>query len=236
MKYSQTYMSETQFSEAIALWYYCKINNLDFFKIIKNRKNINNFPDFIIDDDTYLEVARVSNEVMAKQEKDVQIVFSSNDKENKVGEMNTKLLKDYKDSHNIYFKEIDGVVYAFKSISTNDISNSLFKQRIVEKYKKYTENSKNIKENHKLDLFLVSHLTLKDEKICHLYEWYKNDKSSLYFDNVYLLYLNELNNILIMNRNRFEIIEGIKKDYKDEDIFKLICNLKWLKEDKFIIK
>ncbi len=35
MKYSQTYMSETQFSEAIALWYYCKINNLDFFKIIK---------------------------------------------------------------------------------------------------------------------------------------------------------------------------------------------------------
>ena len=128
------------------------------------------------------------------------------------------------------------MVYAFKSISTNDISNSLFKQRIVEKYKKYTENSKNIKENHKLDLFLVSHLTLKDEKICHLYEWYKNDKSSLYFDNVYLLYLNELNNILIMNRNRFEIIESIKKDYKDEDIFKLICNLKWLKEDKFIIK
>lgn len=231
MKYNQKFYSTTEYNEAIALSHYCKINNLDFYNIIKSRKDKNSFPDFKINDRLCLEVARISNNTIGKREGDVQEVFGS-EKDNKVVEINSKLSKKYKGNHRIYFKNINNVTCGIYRDFCSKAYAIFCAATIIKKYKKYVKNKKDIN----VDLFLICHSAIKEEDLRNLYNWYTNEKCSSYFNNVYLLYLSNLNNILIMGKGRFEIIDNIKKEYKDEEIFKLICDLNWLKEEKYINK
>ena len=67
-KYKQKLLTKTEYVEALALYYYCAINNIDFKSAINNRKveDLNNFPDFIVDG-KYLEVARASSKRTANR-------------------------------------------------------------------------------------------------------------------------------------------------------------------------
>lgn len=92
-KYNQSLLIKTEYVEALALYYYCKFNNLDFEKEISKRKkeDLNNFPDFAINS-TFLEVTRAIDQVEGKQQKDITDVFGKHN----TAEIVSKRIRNWK--------------------------------------------------------------------------------------------------------------------------------------------
>ena len=73
----------TEYAEAVALKLYCFICNYSFDDLISKRRleNLCAFPDFIISNNSFLEVTRSLDEICGKQNSDIAEVFDSFNKQ-----------------------------------------------------------------------------------------------------------------------------------------------------------
>lgn len=183
-KYHQSLLIKTEYVEALALYYYCNFNGLNFEKEISKRKkeDLNNFSDFVINS-TLLEVARAMDQVEGKQQKDITDVFGKHNTAEIVSKKNKELEKfKGKNSHHINFGVKEGIAYAIPDLRSYHSLAGQIKTAINEKYEKYKSR---IIENE-LDLFVISYNCIDDESIDEIFNWYKNKKELINFLRMYM--------------------------------------------------
>lgn len=229
-KYDQSVFKTPQYAEALALYFYCKYNSLDFYNEIKKRRknDLNNFPDFIISD-RWLEVVRAMDELGGKQQNDITDVFGKLNPLKEIENKKRELEKYNNSDHCITFRQIDGHVYSETNLEDQQSLIIKITNKIQSKYTKY--NNRIISE--KLDLFVVLYIMLEEDSINEFVSWYKENELSHFFDNVYILFPSEEKNcVLKINLVNCEkkLISSIDKN----ELAELIFNLKWLDKEKYI--
>lgn len=236
LKYKQKLLATTEYVEALALYYYCDINNIDFKSIINKRKveDLNNFPDFIVNDKN-LEVARASSKKTGKQQIDITDVFDRKDTIEDIDDLN-KEFSQYKgdNSHDITFYKYDDVIYAVTDIDEPKLVIEDIKKVILNKYGKY----KNKEIDKDIDLFIICYRCLDDNSLKELFDWYSNTEYiNNFFKNIYVRFLSledeKLTYILKMDKLNFSIINQFNHIDKNE-LADTIFNLGWLNRKDYI--
>lgn len=235
-KYNQSLLIKTEYVEALALYYYCKFNNLDFEKEISKRKkkDLNNFPDFAINS-TFLEVTRAIDQVEGKQQKDITDVFGKHNTAEIVSKKNKELEKfKGKNSHHIKFGVQDGIAYAIPDLRNYHSLVDRIKNAVNEKYEKYKSR---IIENE-LDLFVISYNCIDDESIDEIFNWYKNNKElTNFFANVYVRYLSQDNEnpVYVVKMNKSECInKPVDCTLEKNELAEIIFKLGWIDENDYL--
>lgn len=235
-KYKQKLLTKTEYVEALALYYYCNINNIDFKNTINNRKveDLNNFPDFIVDD-KYLEIARASSKKSGKQQTDITDVFDRKDEIEDIVDLN-KEFSHYKgdEAHDITFGKNEDVMYGITDVDKPKLVIEDIKKVIISKYNKY----KNKEITKDIDLFVIFYRCLDNDSLKELFDWYSKAKDiNNYFKNIYVsfLYLEDdtLTYILKMNKPNSSLI-GQHIHIDKNELADTIFNLGWLNRKDYI--
>lgn len=143
--YNQNILLSTEFSEALALYFYCRFNNLDFEREIRHRDPANKkrFPDFIVGR-TWLEVTRGTTALDGKQQRDTIDVFNKNTQE-AVTQKNNELYEYERKgcSHEIDFQYESGVTSTILNVKSQEEQIKTIQKAIIEKREKILECAKN---------------------------------------------------------------------------------------------
>lgn len=235
-KYKQKLLTKTEYVEALALYYYCAINNIDFKSVINNRKveDLNNFPDFIMTD-KYLEVARASSKKSGKQQIDLTDVFDRKDEIEDIDDLN-KEFSQYKgdDAHDITFYENKDGIHGITNLDEPKLIIEDIKKVILSKYNKY----KNKEITKDIDLFIICYRCLDNDSLIELFNWYLEAKDiNNYFKNIYVsfLYLEDekLTYILKMNKLNSSLI-SLNINIDKNELADTIFNLGWLNINDYV--
>lgn len=221
----------TEYAELLALDFYSQINNLDFLKIAKNRspKKLDVFPDFVIDNNLYLEVTRSLDEVSGKQNNDTATVFDSDDKGNTVCCINERN-KEYErngNNHDISFSLYHGIAVAELPI----VSDERILSNILESIVKKEFSAKPKKPSGVLlDLFVVNYhelsLELEEQIIASV-------KLNGCLNKIYITYLRDSSIFVLELKNDHHSVYKISECRSKEELINLLFKLGWIKGEKY---
>ncbi len=237
--YNQSILYSTEFSEVIALYFYCRFNNLDFEREIRQRDSASKkrFPDFIVGR-TWLEVTRGITTLDGKQQRDTIDVFSKNTQE-AVTQKNNEL-HEYKRkglSHEINFQYESGATSAILNVKSQEEQIKTIQTAIIKKREKILERAKNGEINNQIDLFVVTYDELSNDSIKEIINWYGKLDMPIFLNDVYIEYnpdyACDYNCVLKMNKISYET-KCIKRKIDNQKLAELIIDLGWFNEKEFV--
>ena len=219
MRNSQTYLCKTEYVELLALFYLSEIfPDVDFYKVAKERKNRNAFPDWIIGN-RWVEVTRAINAIQGKQQKAVTKFFSS------------KVLEEtyyHDDKCQTSFAGNENGHVAMSVSESEDMHTLQICEAIREKALKCSK--KIIPSGNALDLFVIHYQNIDYEHLNVIQSFIKDLKANP-FENVFLHCLVDPNEDQI-----FEFTENGVKKYpisqppSKDGLCDLLFELGWLKK------
>lgn len=212
LKYDNTLLATTEYVEALALYFYCDFNNLNFDEEIgrRDKNELNDFPDFKLKSKN-LEIVRAFDEFEGLEQKWVNAFFGRGKLIKKYDEL-TDYTKEYnkkygqKYGHHLKIKVTDDNVWGALDLKDYQSIITTIKKTIDNKYGEY--NKKN--NERKLDLFVINYHCLDKKSIQNLFDLYsKNNELNSFFDDVYISYLcdedTKNNYVMRMNKEEYEV-------------------------------
>lgn len=178
----------------------------------KNRRKYgkNNFPDFKINRNLYLEVTRSIDKFGGIQQKAVNSVFGKGDLKKVIVKKNKELANKHFGSQ-MKFYECNGVAYAITMPRNAEDLIINIKTTIEKK-----ANNESVMVNKTpLDLFVMNYCELTNDKLIEVYNWFK--LSNIYsFRKVFIYYLGEKNCgwLFIMDKNKFRFRKAVQIDHQ----------------------